>query len=99
MYKQTKVLKEATETHKFCDACNDEIKMGLQCSVAKCMYCGKDLCEKCIGHEDSTPGDYRDVFCKKCWELGNQYRPIIEELHSKIESLYKEWQDKCKLKE
>jgi len=96
MYKSVKILKEASETHKFCDVCGKEINMGLACSVAKCMYCGIDLCETCVGHEDETPGDYREVYCKKCWDLGEQYRPIIEELNAKIEALYNEWRSKCK---
>lgn len=63
---------------------------------SRCTYCKKDLCENCIGHEDCTPGDYRDVFCKKCWEIGNEYRPVIGELNARVDALYKEWQDKCK---
>ena len=96
MIKETKVQKELVEHHKFCDVCGKEISMGLKCTSARCMYCGKDLCENCIGHEDCTPGDYRDIFCKKCWEIGNEYRPVIGELNAKVEALYKEWQDKCK---
>lgn len=98
MWTETKIQEEMIENHKFCDVCGAEIRIGLACSAAYCMYCRKDLCENCIGHENSTMVDYRDVYCKQCWELGKQYRPIIEELHLKIESLYKEWQDKCKLK-
>ncbi len=97
MITETKIQKDAIVYHKFCDVCGKEIIIGLACSKAKCMYCKKDLCEECIGHEDSTMGDYHDVFCKGCWYLGEQYRPIILELHTKIEVLYKEWQDKCKV--
>lgn len=96
MIKETKIQKEAVEQHKFCDVCGTEIRVGLVCSAARCQYCGKDLCEKCVGHEDETGGDYRNVFCKRCWEIGEQYRPIIEELDKKIEELYKGWQGKCK---
>ncbi len=96
MITETIIQKEATERHKFCDVCGIEIKMGLACSSTYCMYCRKDLCESCIGHEDLTPGDYREVYCKNCWELGNEYRPIIEKLSIKISSLYDEWEDKCK---
>jgi len=48
-----------------------------------------------IGYEEGTHGDYRNVFCKKCWELGEPYRLIIEEFDEKIQMLYKEWQNKC----
>lgn len=95
MIRETKIQKEVVERHRFCDVCGTEIALGLACSSARCMYCRKDLCEKCIGHEDPVFGDYRDVFCKKCWDAGEQYRPIIEELRLKIEELYKEWQKKC----
>ena len=99
MYKETIVKKEIEfkNYQKFCDICSKEITIGLECSKAKCMYCKKDLCEDCVGHENDTHGDYRDIWCKKCWEIGEEYRPIIEELHKKIEVLNKEWQDKCKL--
>lgn len=97
MIKEVKVQKEVVEHHKFCDKCGREIKTGLGCTAAKCMYCKKDLCEKCIAHEDSSPSTYRIVYCKNCWDIGKQYRPAIEELSSKIGDLYKEWRDKCKI--
>lgn len=96
MWKETKTQKEVVETRKFCDVCETEIRVDLACSKAKCEYCGKDLCEKCIGHEDYADGDYRIVYCKRCWDLGGDYRPEIDELHQRIERLYTEWQDKCK---
>jgi len=88
--------KEIVEKHKFCDICGDEITIGLACSVAKCIYCGKDLCEKHIGHEEDTYSDYRTVYCENCWEFGKYYRPLIDELDNKKHQLYKEWHDKCK---
>jgi hypothetical protein len=96
MIKETKVLKEETVRHKFCDDCGAKISFRLACSKASCEYCKKDLCEKCVGYEENTMGDYRTVYCKKCWELGNEYRPIIEEHEKEVDRLYEEWQDKCK---
>jgi len=96
MIKETKIQKESIERHKFCDICGIEIHIGLTCSVARCSYCRKDLCNDCVGNEEDTFGDYRDVSCKKCWEIGEPYRLLTEELHSKIEALNKEWHDKCK---
>jgi hypothetical protein len=96
MIKETKVLKESVVYHKYCDECGKEIPIGLVCSKASCEYCGKDLCDKCIRHEDDTFGDYRTVWCKSCWELGNEYRPKIEELENEIHRLYEEWKNKCK---
>ena len=91
------IKKEIMEPHKYCDVCGNEIRIGLVCSKAKCEYCKKDLCEKCIGHEESSPGDYRIVYCNNCWEIGEKYRPKIEQLNDEICILYKEWQDKCKV--
>ena len=96
MIKETKKQREVIEKHKFCDVCGAEIRIGLACISARCMYCKRDLCENCIGYEEDTGGDYRDVWCKNCWTLGDQYRPLIEELETKIKQLYTEWEDKCK---
>lgn len=97
MIKTTTIMKEDVEHHKFCDDCGVEICIGLACSKAKCGYCGKDLCEKCIGHEEESYSDYRgEIWCKQCWELGIPYRPQIESLHKMIEDLYDEWQKKCR---
>lgn len=97
MIQETKILQEGIERHKFCDVCNMEIRIGLACSKAKCGYCGKDLCENCIEHEETSWSDYRgQIWCKNCWELGNEYRPKIELLEQEIEKLYTEWQVNCK---
>lgn len=96
MIKTIKVMKEDVKHQKFCDDCGVEVRIGLACSKARCSYCGKDLCEKCIGYEEYSCGDYRgQIWCKSCWELGNSYRPKIESLHKEIENLYEEWQKKC----
>ena len=99
MIKETKVLKESAEKHKFCDVCGVEINIGLSCSAAHCMYCRKDLCEKCIGHEEDDVSDWRMCWCKRCWDIGENYRPLIENLNTHIKVLYKEWQSKCKEEE
>ena len=98
MIKETKTLKETTERHRYCDDCGKELHWTLACCAAHCQYCKKDLCEKCIGYEESTGGDYRIVYCKTCWELGNDYRPIIEQHEEEVHRLYTEWQNKCKNK-
>ncbi len=97
MIKIDKKMTEVSERHKFCDVCGVEIEMDyLACSKAQCGYCKKDLCEDCIGHEESSLGDYRgEIWCRKCWEIGNEYRPQIEKLNDKIEQLYDEWRNKC----
>ena len=96
MIKETKERKEVIERHKFCDICGVEINIRLACSAAHCMYCRKDLCENCIGHEEDDGSDYRSCYCKRCWEIGEQYRPTIEKMETKIGQLYDEWISKCR---
>ena len=96
MYKKTKVNREFEETHKYCDICGVEIQVGLACSAARCQICRKDLCENCIGTEKSTFGDYREVWCTKCWTFGEKYRPAIKELDDKCKKLYDDWYAECK---
>lgn len=95
MIKEEKKLVETTVKRRYCDDCGKEL-YGLSCCRAECEYCHKDLCEKCIGNEEGTSGDYRIVYCKTCWELGNEYRPLIEQHDNEIEKLYNEWRTKCK---
>jgi len=96
MIKEEKILAEKIERHKYCDVCGKEIHIGLAGSRANCEYCGKDLCDKCIGYEENTMGDYRKVYCKKCWTIGKKYKPIIEQHENEIDRLYAEWQYKCR---
>lgn len=97
MIKKENITQEITIKHIFCDDCETEIKRTMQCEVAKCEICNKDLCNKCIGHEDDN-GDYRIVYCKKCWQIGEKYRNLISTHESEIERLCQEWHDKCKIK-
>lgn len=98
MITETKTQQEVVTQHKYCDVCGAEITHSLACMNAKCEYCGKDLCETCIGHEEETSGDYRSVWCTVCWQIGSEYRPMIEELEAKVHLLYQKWQDECKKK-
>ena len=95
MYKETIVKKEVLERHEFCDVCGIEIPIRLSCTKAHCQICQKDLCEDCIGTEKDTSGDYREVWCKNCWTIGNKYRPKIKEFESKTEKLYTAWYEEC----
>jgi len=99
MIKIDKKMTEVSERHKFCDVCGVEIEMDyLACSQAQCSCCKKDLCESCIGHEETSWSDYRgEIWCKKCWKIGNEYRPQIEKFNNKIEKLYTEWRKKCQI--
>ena len=95
MYKTVTVNKDVEETHKYCDVCGAEIYRDLACSVARCECCSKDLCDKCVGHEGYASGDYRVVYCKRCWDIGEYFREEIERLEEQVEKLYKEWKDRC----
>ncbi len=41
-------------------------------------------------------GDYREVWCVKCWKIGEKYRPAIKELDAKCKKLYDDWYAECK---
>ena len=96
MIKETKILTEKIQRNKYCDICGEEIPIGLSCFAANCEKCGKDLCEKCIGHEVNTMSDYLEVYCKKCWDIGESYRKLIQEHEDIIDKLTEEWNKKCK---
>lgn len=96
VYKAIKIMKEIREPHRYCDICGKEINIEHVFNTARCMYCGKDLCEECIGNEENTYNDSRIVYCNNCWNLGESYRPEIDELNIRLKQLYQEWQDKCK---
>lgn len=95
MYKDIMIDVKVKETHKYCDVCGAEIHNSLACSVAECECCGKDLCDKCVGHEGFSCGDYRVVYCQKCWDIGEDFRDEIKILEIKVEQLYEEWKQRC----
>jgi len=95
MIKKVETKKTIITNIILCDDCGIEIKRDMACSVARCEICGKDLCDKCIGHEADTIGDYREVYCKKCWDIGEKYRYKINELENSIDDLYSEWHENC----
>lgn len=94
MIKKVEELKTVTINHKYCDICGNEISRVY--SNIRCEICGKDLCDKCVGYEVNTMGDYREVYCKKCWGLGTEYRSKIELLENQIEILTDQWYSECK---
>jgi hypothetical protein len=95
MIKEITVQEKVVTQHRYCDVCDTEINHSLACTNAKCKCCRKDLCENCIGHEEETGADYRDVWCRRCWDFGAEYRPKIESLNRATEALYDEWHKKC----
>ena len=91
------MIKEHVETQtvtvkkRYCDVCGKELKWTLQCEKAKCVLCGKDLCEKCVGYEEETCGDYRRVWCEHCWTVGEPFREEMERLRASIENQHYLW--------
>ena len=98
MIKEIKTTKEISVKYKYCDVCGDEIKIGMACSVARCTMCKIDLCDRCVGKENYTGGDYREVYCKQCWDIGEPYRKLIQEHEKAIDELNDDWLKKCKTK-
>lgn len=78
---------------RFCDDCHTPIDWHLQCSVAKCEICGADLCDTHVAHENSTGGDYREVYCKTCWDIGKPFRKKIDILENREYQLGKDWKE------
>lgn len=94
--KQEESLSQIVSVIKYyCDDCGIQLHRNMACSVAKCEICGKDLCDKCVGHEDQDTGDYRTVYCSSCWNIGKPYRDKIKILESEIDQLNDEWINKC----
>ena len=96
MIKEVEVTEKTIKRYKYCDDCGKKIERSMACSVATCKYCGKDLCDKCVAAEDSTMGDYRTVYCSKCYDIKTEYDKLIEPLENEIERLSDEMIDKCK---
>ena len=95
MIRTVEVNKTVKEHTRHCDDCDTQLHWTMACSAARCEICGKELCEKCIGHENSVSGDYREVYCKRCWNTGEEYRSKIEQFGLDIDKLYDEWHTKC----
>ena len=96
MIKEEKTTKEVIIKHKYCDDCGKEIPRGLACGVARCELCGADLCDKCVAYEESTSGDYREVYCTDCYSIAKEYKPQIEELDDEINKIYDAMRSICK---
>jgi hypothetical protein len=94
MIKKSQKTTTETVNTRYCDFCGD--KMISQYSSTYCHYCGKDVCKKCVGHVEDTGGDYYENYCKRCWEIGENYRTKIKHFEDEIERLYDEWIMKCK---
>ena len=94
MLKSEVIKIDKTVTYRLCDYCNTNIDHQVY-SKLRCEMCDKDLCSDCIGHENTTYGDVREVYCKPCWEKGIKYLSEIKTLEDKIEQLNDEWRKEC----
>ena len=93
MIKTITTTEEVKRERRYCDICEKEITS--RYGTNQCKICKKDLGNKHIGHE--TDEDHPDVWCTRCWGIGNEYRLKIAELENKVEVIQKEWEDKCKV--
>lgn len=91
MLKNEITTTEVIIKHRYCDVCGELMTHNYHCEI-----CGKDLCRKCIGHEDYSFGDYTTVYCNSCWNIGDDYRNKIEVLENEIEQLTDEWHKNCR---
>jgi len=96
MRKQVKKRKEYIETHVYCDDCGQEIFRSMACSVAKCVMCGADLCDKCVADEEDDGSDYRTVYCRSCTDIYKKYEPQFKTLRETKDSLYDKMHNECK---
>ena len=87
---------EKTVNEHYCDDCGKKLNRTLQCGVAVCEYCKKELCDNCVEYEDNNTGDYRTVYCKECWDIAKSYHSKINELENEIEELYTNCEKLCR---
>jgi|LGVE01.1.fsa_nt_gb hypothetical protein len=97
MIKTKTVNREIYEYYKYCDICGVLIHEQSMRPVPHCHYCHIDLCEDCIEHEDKLYNvQYRRVWCKRCWELHQEYTPKIKQLKIQQNQLFDTMIRKCK---
>ena len=87
---------KSLEYRRYCDVCRIKVGSSYDYTWITCTYCGKDLCKKHIGHEESSFGeDSRTIWCKDCWTLGKEYIPEINRLLMHVAQLYMDWKTRC----
>ena len=88
MQETKEITTTKTITKAYCDICNDK---GIKC----CLLCKRDLCIKHITFDPRDLGDYPDVYCESCWNIGEGYRRAIDDIQNaadvKIEKQEENW--------
>ena len=94
-FTKTETVKRKIVSYK-CDICGKNIRNRKNCCI-----CGKHICKSC-SYYDFPTGDYADIYCNVCWNIGESYRLKIVEIEEiadqKIDDLTNEWHHICKLK-
>ena len=93
MIKETERTETIIEKHRYCDICEARAK-------THCCKCNKDICNKCVAHEDYDWGDHRgDCYCDTCWQKGTPIREKITKLEQQIDELHEQWNRECRNEE
>jgi hypothetical protein len=98
MEKVEEVITTKKVVHRYCDDCHAEINWSLQCSKAECQYCGKQLCEMCVAHEEETGGDFRRVYCESCSDTYRKYKPEMDAAYKSFSDIVDKMKHECKAK-
>ena len=94
-----KIVDETSRVeHVFCDRCGEQ-KDFTYGGGGSCCACGRDVCRDCNVYDDHQGGDYPDVYCRECWEIGEPFRERQAAAESEceriVEAAQKEWVKAC----
>jgi len=80
MKKEREITKKYMVEEYYCDVCGDKAEPYV------CCVCNRHLCDKhTYHHYDKWGGDYADLYCYHCWNIGKKYREEIEKIESKCD--------------
>ncbi|KKL91586.1 hypothetical protein LCGC14_1893180 [marine sediment metagenome] len=69
-----RVTKKIEAEDVTCDVCGVDAKETKWSIPSRCRICERDLCQKCEVFDDREHGDHPYRFCRRCWDIGKQYR-------------------------
>ena len=77
MIKKEEKMKKVIVTTYYCDidGCESHGKN-------TCCMCKRDICDKHRIHDDRWGGDYPDIYCTECWEIGKKYRDASKQIET-----------------